>query len=142
MALSQKYPLAIASGARRHELEILLEAAGIRPYFEFIVSSDDVEKGKPDPESYLKALEGLNASGKRHSFIKADESLVIEDSKEGILSAHSAGMKCVAVCTSYPSFELSMADLVVPSLASLKISQLEDLFHQAIPQPIPSHQNN
>lgn len=142
MALAQRYPLAIASGARRHELETLLEAAGIRRYFEIIVSADDVEKGKPNPESYLKALEGLNTSGKRTSPIKPDEVVVIEDSREGIASAHSAGMKCIAVSTSYPVFELSIADLVVPNLASLKISQVEDLFYTPTPLPIPSSQNN
>lgn len=142
MAASQRYPLAIASGARRHELEVILEAAGIRPYFEVIISADDVENGKPNPESYLKALEGLNASGKRSTPIRPDECAVIEDSREGILSAHTAGMKCVAVATSYPAFQLSHADLVLPALASLKISQVEDLFQPPQLLAVPSPQNN
>jgi beta-phosphoglucomutase len=144
MALAQRYPLAIASGARRHELEMIAETAGIRPYFEAIISADDVEKGKPDPESYLKAIDALNATGKRATPIKADECVVIEDSKQGIASAHGAGMKCVAVATSYPSFELSAADLVVPSISALRISQIEDLFHHPMPLPLPqtSPQNN
>lgn len=142
MAASQRYPLAISSGARRHELEVILEAAGIRPYFEIIISADDVEKGKPNPESYLKALEGLNASGKRTSSIRPEECAVIEDSREGILSAHSAGMKCVAVATSYPAFELSHADLVLPALAALKISQVEDLFQPPQMLAVPAPQNN
>lgn len=142
MAASQRYPLAIASGARRHELEVLLEAAGIRPYFETIISADDVENGKPNPESYLKAVEGLNASGKRTSAIRPEECAVIEDSREGIVSAHTAGMKCIAVATSYPTFELSHADLVLPALASLKISQVEDLFHPPSLLAVPAPQNN
>jgi HAD superfamily hydrolase (TIGR01509 family) len=142
MALSQRYPLAIASGARRHELEVLLEGAGIRRYFETVVSSDDVQNGKPDPESYVTALSRLNDSGKRSLPIKADECVVIEDSKEGIMSAHAAGMKCVAVATSFPAFELSVADLVVPAIAALKISQIEDLFYSPAPLPIPTQQNN
>jgi beta-phosphoglucomutase len=142
MAASQRYPLAIASGARRHELETLLESAGIRRYFETIVSADDVENGKPNPESYLKAVEGLNSSGKRPTSIRPDECVVIEDSREGIASAHSAGMKCIAVATSYPAFELSVADLIIPNLASLRISQVEDLFHPPTPQPLISPQSN
>lgn len=142
MALSQRYPLAIASGARRHELEMLLEAAGIRTYFEVIVSADDVEKGKPHPESFLKAVEMLNSSGKRPTVIRPEECVVIEDSKHGIVSAHSAGMKVIAVATSYPSFELSGADLVISSLASLKVSQIEDLFHPPQLQMAPSPQPN
>jgi HAD superfamily hydrolase (TIGR01509 family) len=143
MAASQRYPLAIASGARRHELDMILEAAGIRTYFETIVSADDVRNGKPDPESYLKAVDGLNASGKRPTPIRPDECAVIEDSREGIRSAHAAGMKCVAVTTSYPSFELSMADLVVPSVGALRLSQVEDLFRPGPAlQPVPAPQSN
>ncbi len=142
MAASQRYPLAIASGARRHELETILESAGIRPYFETIISADDVEHGKPNPESYLKAVESLNASGKRSSAIRPEECAVIEDSREGIMSAHTAGMKCIAVATSYPTFELSHADLVVPALAALRISQVEDLFQPPPLLAVPSPQNN
>jgi HAD superfamily hydrolase (TIGR01509 family) len=138
MAVSQRYPLAVASGARRHELETVLESAGVRSFFEVVVSSDDVQYGKPHPESYLKAVEGLNASGKRATPIKPEECVVIEDSKDGIASAHAAGMKCVAVATSFPLFELSHADLVVPALASLRVSQIEDLFHTPVPMPAPS----
>lgn len=142
MALSQRYPLAVASGARRHELETLLEAAGIRHFFETIVSADDVSKGKPDPESFLKAVEWLNASGKRNTAIRPEECVVIEDSRDGVRSAHAAGMKVIAVATSYPTFELSAADLVVPSLSALRVSQVEDLFHPPTPQPVQSPQGN
>lgn len=142
MAAAQRYPLAIASGARKHELEMILESAGLRSYFEVIISADDVQKGKPHPESYLKAVEELNNSGKRQTPIKPDECVVIEDSREGIASAHQAGIKCIAVATSYPSFELANADLVVPNLAALKMSQIEDLFHPHAPQPAPQPQSN
>lgn len=136
-ALSKRYPLAVATGSRRHEVELLLETAGLRPYFEVLVSSDDVQHGKPHPESYFKAVEALNATGKRNMPIHPEECVVVEDSKEGIASAHAAGMKCVAVATSYPPFELRTADLVVPNIAGLKISQIEDLFHPPLPQPAP-----
>lgn len=141
MALAQRYPLAVASGSRRHELELVLEAAGIRSYFEVVVSADDVKEGKPDPESYLRAVEELNRTGKRTTPIHPEECLVIEDSRDGVRSAHTARMKCIAVATSYPAFELSIADLVVPSLAALRVSQIEDLF-QPTPQPAPSPQTN
>jgi len=141
MALSQRYPLAVASGARRHELDMVLESAGLRPYFEVIVSSDDVSQGKPNPESFLKAVEGLNANGKRSTAIKPEECLVIEDSFQGISSAHQAGMKCVAVATSYAPFELKEADLIVPSISSLRVSQIEDLFQRQKPLPM-LHQTN
>ena len=142
MAVSQRYPLAVASGARRHELETVLESAGVRSFFEVVVSADDVQYGKPHPESYLKAVEGLNATGKRTTPIRPEECVVIEDSKDGIASAHAAGMKCVAVATSFPMFELAHADLVVPALASLRVSQIEDLFHSPVPMPAPAPESN
>ena len=142
MAVSQRYPLAVASGSRRDELELMLEAAGIRAYFEVIVSADEVSQGKPHPESFLKAVEALNGTGKRPTAIQPSECVVIEDAREGIVAAHAAGMKCVAVATSYPSYELSKADLVVPSLAALRVSQLEDLFHPPTPMPVAAPQSN
>lgn len=141
MALSQRYPLAVASGARKHEVAMILESAGIRPYFEVMITSDDVTNGKPNPESFLKAVEGLNASGKRHTAIRPEECVVIEDSVQCIGAVHSLGMKCVAVATSYPAFELKAADLVVPSISALRVSQLEDLFQAPNPQPHLSQNN-
>ncbi len=142
MAVSQRYPLAVASGARRHELETVLESAGVRSFFEVVISADDVQFGKPHPQSYLKAVEELNATGKRLTPIKPEECVVIEDSRDGIASAHSAGMKCVAVATSFPMFELAHADLVVPGLASLRVSQIEDLFHSPVPLQSPASEKN
>ena len=67
--------------------------------------------------------------------------MVIEDSFQGISSAHQAGMKCVAVATSYAPFELKEADLVVPSIAALRVSQIEDLFQQKKPLPMLNQSN-
>lgn len=136
MAASQHYALAVASGALRQEVEQALEAAGIRAYFEAIVTANDVTNGKPDPEPYLAALERLNASGKRPR-ISPQECVVIEDARHGVMAAHSAGMKCVAISTSHPVYELSAADLVVPEIASLKLVQIEDLFQVRAPLPQP-----
>jgi len=54
------YPLAIASGAIRHEIEVILEQAGLRKEFLHITSAEDVTRGKPDPQPFLQALNGLN----------------------------------------------------------------------------------
>ena len=128
MAASQSYPLAVASGALKEEVEQALEAAGIRPYFEAIVTADDVANGKPHPEPYLRALDLLNASGKRPTPISARECVVIEDARHGVVAAHAAGMKCAAISTSHPAYELAAADLVVPEIGALKLVQLQDLF--------------
>jgi HAD superfamily hydrolase (TIGR01509 family) len=127
MAMSQRYPLAMASGALRDEVLMMIDTAGIKPYFDAVVGAEDVERGKPAPDAYLKALQEINRvhPGKN---IQPSECLVVEDSKHGILSAHAAGMKCVAVCTSYAAEELSAADRVVPVLTAIGISDLKNLF--------------
>jgi HAD superfamily hydrolase (TIGR01509 family) len=126
MAVSQKYPLAMASGALRDEVNLMIEAAGIKHYFDAVVAAEDVQNGKPAPDAYLKALAELNRiHGKA---VQPGECLVVEDSKHGITSAHSAGMKCVAVCTSYPAEALSHADKVAPVLTAVRVSDLEALF--------------
>ena len=128
MAVSQKYPLAMASGALREEVLLMIEAAGIRHYFDAVVAAEDVKNGKPAPDAYLKALEELN---KKHpgKNIKPSECLVVEDSKHGLMSAHAAGMKVVAVTTTYPASELTAADKVAPVLTALRLKDLEALFH-------------
>jgi len=127
MAVSQKYPLAMASGALRDEVTLMIEAAGIAHYFDAVVAAEDVSKGKPAPDAYLKALEELNKKHPKKN-ITPEDCLVVEDSKEGLLSAHAAGMKCVAVTTTYPAEELSTADRVVPVLTAVRVKDLEALF--------------
>ena len=83
------YPLAIASGALRHEIEVILEQAGLRKEFLHITSAEDVTRGKPDPQPFLQALNGLNRQ-RREQAITAGSCLVIEDSIPGIRSAKTA----------------------------------------------------
>lgn len=127
MALSQKYVLAVASGALREEVFMALDTAAIKHYFDVVVSAEDVKNGKPAPDSYLLALERLNQKYPAKK-IQPAECLVIEDSKHGVDSAHGAGMKCAAVCTSYPAEELKAADLIVPALTAVRASMLAELF--------------
>lgn len=118
-----KFPLAIASGALRNEIELVLERGGIRDCFRVIVASEDVSACKPDPEGYVKALaqlnEMLNESLNDHRILP-DECLVIEDSIAGIEAARRAGMRCVAVTNSYRPEELTAADAIVTSLVALE----------------------
>ena len=123
--LAQHLPLAVASGALRNEIETILAAAGLIDYFKAIVSAEDVARGKPEPEIFLKALTALNSqSGKP---IQANECVVIEDSKEGIKGALRAGMKCVAVTNSHRPEMLSEANAVVSSLEKVDLAFLQVL---------------
>ena len=123
--LAQKLPLAIASGALRNEIEIILSSMGLLAHFRAIVSAEDVDRGKPDPEIFLKALAQLNAALISNPPISAAECLVIEDSKEGIRGARRAGMKCLAVTNSHPAELLDEADSIVDSLEGIGQLQLE-----------------
>jgi HAD superfamily hydrolase (TIGR01509 family) len=125
-AAAADYPLAVASGALRHEIEMILKYGGIQDCFHIIVSAEDVERGKPDPESFLKALALINE--RNGQSISPGECLVIEDSIHGIHAAHHARMKCLAVTNSYPKDKLSEADSIVSSLAGLTLEQAVKLF--------------
>lgn len=107
--LAASYPLGIASGALRHEIEYVLNAAGLASHFKFIVASGETPNSKPYPDPYRRAAElhGLHPSA----------CLAIEDSRWGIESARSAGLRCVGITTSYPAEELPGADVIIASLA-------------------------
>jgi beta-phosphoglucomutase-like phosphatase (HAD superfamily) len=123
--LASEVPLAIASGARREEIEAILQAGGLRDPFRAIVGADDVARGKPDPEPYLTAAERLrpHAPG-----LRAEDCVAFEDSVPGILAARTAGMKVVAVTNSYPAEKLGAAHRVVPTLEGLDGPSLRSLF--------------
>jgi len=123
---AKQYPLAVASGALRHEIDLILECGGVLDCFQTIVSAEDVTRGKPDPESFLKALALINQ--RTGESIAPNQCLVIEDSIHGIRAARLAGMKRVAVTNSYTKDQLSEADSVVDSLAGLSLRQAESLF--------------
>ncbi|MGH9802446.1 MAG: HAD family hydrolase [Blastocatellia bacterium] len=120
--LAAKYPMAIASGALRGEIEVVLRRGGIRDCFEHIIASEDVTMCKPDPEGYVMALTALNSS--RETPIKPEECLVIEDSIAGIEAAKRAGMSCLAVTNSYRAEDLAQADWIVPALLDCNVEAL------------------
>lgn len=81
----------------------------------FLVGAEDVAKGKPDPECYLKGAELLGVS--------AERCVVVEDTPAGIQAAHSAGMVAVAVATTHRASELSKADAVVGALSDVRLGR-------------------
>ena len=117
------YPLAIASGALRHEIEVILEQAGLQKMFLHITSAEDVTRGKPDPQPFLHALNALNRP-RREQAITAESCLVIEDSIPGIRGAKTAGMKVLAVANTHTIQDLHEAHAVVQSLPQVRLSEL------------------
>lgn len=106
--LASEFPLGIASGALRHEIEMILRRARLDRHFRFIVGSGDTPRSKPAPDPYLRAAE-------LHGF-PPSACVAIEDSRWGIESARTAGMRCVAITTTYPADQLTSADVVITSL--------------------------
>ncbi|MGH7255826.1 MAG: HAD family hydrolase [Nitrospirales bacterium] len=139
----KRYRLAIASGGRREQIDYALRGTPIERDFGVIVSAEDVAIGKPDPGIYLLTLKRLNErpfrSDHPHSITNSPnhptttclpgECLVIEDSKAGIHAAKAAGMKVLALATTYPADQLTEADLVVQKLEGISVKTLEWLFH-------------
>jgi HAD superfamily hydrolase (TIGR01509 family) len=115
-----RYRLAIVSGALRHEIELILTTAGMRDDFEHITAAEDVLDGKPAPDGYLHALHSLN----RPAPLLASECLVIEDTLFGIQAAHAAGMRCLALSTTYPPDRLGIADAVITTLKDCDLASL------------------
>jgi beta-phosphoglucomutase len=124
-AAAAQVPIGIASGAMKHEIDAIIEAAGIRPLFGAIVASGDTPQSKPSPAPYLLAVERLRQASGRP--LDPRRSVAIEDSRWGLESARGAGLRCVGVTNSYPAAELAGAELVVDGLGALTLSALNEL---------------
>jgi sugar-phosphatase len=117
VALLQSLPAdswcVVTSGTR--DLAIArMKVAGL-PLPKVLVGADDVTKGKPDPEPYLKGAELLGFS--------PAECIVIEDATAGVRAAHSGKMDVIALATTYEADELKEADAVIKELGQIRVIQ-------------------
>lgn len=127
--VGKRYRLAIASGGRREQIDRALKGTAIEQDFAVIVSAEDTAVGKPDPAIYRMALKLLNGAAPcPRPSLRPEECLVIEDSLAGIRSALAAGMRVIAVATTYPAQELAAADLVVPNVSRITLGRMAGLF--------------
>ena len=112
--LAARWPLGLASSSNRPLIDLALELGGLEQFIAATVSSEEVARGKPAPDVYLEAVRKLGVDPARAA--------AIEDSRNGIRSAHAAGLRVVAIPNAQfpPDGEsLSLADVVLPSLAAL-----------------------
>jgi beta-phosphoglucomutase-like phosphatase (HAD superfamily) len=112
--LAQDWPLALASSSHPRVIEAALEGTGLRDAFRSVVSSDEVEHGKPAPDVFLEAARRLG--------VEPSETLVVEDSLNGLKAGRAAGMTTVLVPNrSVPPAAGSeeVADVVLDRLADL-----------------------
>lgn len=114
-----KIPMALVSTRPRETLESAMGKIGIDGDFNVIIAAEDVHRGKPDPEMFVYAAQLLN-------FIP-ERCIVFGNSNQTVEAAHDARMKCVAVASKHPVYELGAADLVVRRLDELTVVDLKNL---------------
>jgi beta-phosphoglucomutase len=121
--LASVVPVAIASGALRHEILQVLEGAGLASAFSVIVAAGETARGKPAPDPYARAVELLGQQTARA--MNPSKVVAVEDTIQGLASARDAGLRTVAVTTTYPKDALARADAVVGSLGDITTELLE-----------------
>ena len=103
----------VATSTHRANVDVILDALNFREFFLDIVSSEDVRRGKPDPEIFLTAA--------RRAEQVPGACVVFEDAHHGIQAAKAAGMSAVGVLTTHPGGKLAGADILVDRLDSLPL---------------------
>jgi HAD superfamily hydrolase (TIGR01509 family) len=119
--LGARFKLGIASGSLRAEIVHILGPDTLAPAFHAIVGADDVTRSKPAPDLYLAALDRLD--------VLASRAVAIEDSRWGLAAARAAGLRTIAVTTSYPAATLTSADRVVASLDDITVGTIQELIN-------------
>ena len=112
--LAAAFRLGLASSSNRPLIDSVLDAAGLTALFEVTVSSEEVRRGKPAPDVFLEAARLMGVS--------PGSCAAVEDSGNGIRSAHAAGMRVVAIPNAHyppPADVLALADVVLDSLVGL-----------------------
>lgn len=110
-------PLAIASGALRADIDLILDRTGLLEHFPCIVSAGDTPRSKPAPDPYARAAVLLGVEPAR--------TIAVEDSRWGIESARAAGLRVVAITSTYEAGALAGADLTVASLDEVTPERLD-----------------
>ena len=106
-----RFGLAIGSSAPQANLDFMFKHLPLRDYFDVCVTGEEVSRGKPAPDTFLKAAKKLS--------MPVDKCVVVEDAVVGVQAAKAADMKVVAVTNTTERANLAEADLIVDSLTEL-----------------------
>ncbi|MDD2336291.1 MAG: HAD family phosphatase [Geobacteraceae bacterium] len=123
-SLSGSLPLALCSGALQRDILPILEQFGLQDAFDVLVTADDVQSSKPDPESYILTLQRL-VEIYPSTIILPQGCIAIEDTPAGITSASGAGLNVLAITNSYPAERLKGALLITDTLEGVTIDSLK-----------------
>lgn len=108
----------VVTSGTRALARVRLELARL-PVPPVLVGADDVERGKPHPEPYWKGAQLLGVEARR--------CLVVEDAPAGLEAAHAAGMKAIAITSTFPASDLTRADAIVNGLVEIRVRNLSGL---------------
>lgn len=111
---------ALASSTHRLNITTALQVLGLEKYFASIVSAEDVQAGKPDPQVFLLAADRVKRA--------PEHCLVFEDAQFGIDAALAGGMKVVGVATTHAADKLTGAHRVVKRMDELSLDDVRRLF--------------
>jgi HAD superfamily hydrolase (TIGR01509 family) len=117
--LARRYVMAVASGSLRTAIAGVLGMRGLRQHFQHAISVQDVARGKPAPDLFLRAAELLG--------VTPSDCVVIEDSAPGVAAARAAGMRVIAITNTTEAGRLAGADAVVGSFGEIRGLLLGDL---------------
>ena len=120
------WKVAVGSSAPRSNVALSIELLGTGDVTDVAVSGEDVERGKPEPDVFLRAAELLG--------IEPARCIVIEDANPGIEAAHRAGMPAVAIASKGRTrAELAAAELVIDSLEEINPDRLATISKEHAP---------
>jgi len=126
-SLAGRVPIAIASGAVRREIDLCLKQLKLDRHFPVIVSADQVEHSKPDPQTYRLAVEQLSHRHPDLSLSPGDI-VAIEDTSAGIVAARGANLNVLALTSTNPRDRLLDAHRVVDTLEGVTLDDLRTWF--------------
>jgi beta-phosphoglucomutase len=120
---ARRVKAAVASSGSSRRVHRILELLGLKPFFEIVITGDDVGNGKPHPEIFQRAVKQMRS--------KAEESLVFEDSVSGIEGAKAAGIRCIGIAEGSQARVLlsAGADGIRADFRGLSVDELDKIFN-------------
>ena len=116
-------PMGVGTSSQRYRAEAILDIFNLRKYFPALVTANDVDKHKPEPDVFLEVARRLN--------MPAERCIVFEDAANGIDAAHRGGMKAIGYLNGHNNLvELKNADLVIRNFSEIGHYRLRSLAYE------------
>ncbi len=121
---AHEFKLGVATSAPRANMDLILDALAIRPFFQSTLGSENVSLHKPHPEVYLKSAANLGVEPKH--------CMVFEDSFSGVTAGLNAGMQVVAVLSSHKQEELPVCTIYIPHYKHIDAKQVLNMIQSHV----------